>query len=86
MWRFSLALTLLLISAACSSSRQPSHPGPGVDAAVLDGPDIDAAVLDGPGDGSPYDPEIAAMVAAVAEDRIAATITTLAGMGTRNSC
>ena len=52
---------------------------------MLDGPDIDAAV-DGPGDGSPDDLEIPAMVAAVAEDRIAANITTLASMGTRNSC
>jgi Zn-dependent M28 family amino/carboxypeptidase len=83
-WRLSFALTLLTIQA-CSSSKQPNHPDPGIDAATLDGPAIDA-VVDAPGNGSPYDPEIAAMVAAVSGDRIHSTITTLAGMFTRHSC
>jgi hypothetical protein len=46
-------------------------------------------MVDAPGDDaatSPYDPEIAGMVAAVSESRIAAAITTLAGMGTRSTC
>jgi hypothetical protein len=84
-WRLSFALTLLTICAACSSSKQPDHPGPGVDAAAIDGPGIDP-VVDAPGDGSLDDLEIPAMVAAVDENRISATITTLTGMVTRHSC
>jgi Zn-dependent M28 family amino/carboxypeptidase len=77
-WRFACLVTSSLICAACSESKQPDIPVP-VDAPVVDAPGVDAAV-------PPYDPEIAGMVAAVSESRIAAAITTLAGMGTRNSC
>jgi Zn-dependent M28 family amino/carboxypeptidase len=75
-WRLAFAVTLLSICAACSGSKQPDNPVPGSDAAV-----------DAPDDAAPSSrDEIAGMVAAVDESRITATITMLAGMGTRNSC
>src|SRR5262245_12913088 len=63
----------------CCGSR-PVGNLPGMDASSPD-------AIDG-GDAGPLgpDPAIAGMVAAIAEDRVAASITMLAGMGTRHTC
>jgi hypothetical protein len=71
------SLFLSVIVAACSDSKQSNGAASDATAGDDTGDDAGAASLD---------PDIVGMVAAIAQDRIASSITTLAGMGTRSSC